>query len=370
MPRRLFALLLALGPLTACKDPSLAALPFTPNKGTVVLNGFGAQGMTLVPDTGTATSFLSLPATFDGAGLRIARDTALTTSSKGGGDQLYVVDLATGAKKAIQMPAASNPGGATLVQGQATAAIAVALRDSQAVAFITNVGAATPTVTVRRNVGTCPVDVVQFDVELYVLDANQNCRTDFSIVGPSRLLRLRFANTVIDTIPLGTTTFAATGMAVGGSSLYIGAFGNVNFGTGAVVNPGVLVKFDMDLRRIAASAVMPQNSFGTIPAPGRDGNVYAFVYDDATNFRGRVVRLDSTALSNVAPFISGTSFARLLAPDSTVANCAAIAVDTRGRLYCPVVGAAGASTMYVYNSNYLLIRTLNVGQGAVAVQAR
>jgi hypothetical protein len=370
MPRRLFALLLALGPLTACKDPSLAALPFTPNKGTVVLNGFGTQGMTLVPDTGTTTSFISLPATFDGAGMRVARDTALTTSSKGGGDQLYVVDLATGAKKAIQLPAASNPGGATLVVGQSTANIAVALRDSQAVAFITNLGSATPTVTLRRNVGTCPVDVVQFDVELYVLDANQNCRTDFSIVGPSRLLRLRFANSVIDTIPIGSTTFAATGMVQVGSAIYIGAFGNVNFGTGVVTNPGMLVKYDMDTRNILATATMPQNSFGTIPAPGRDGNVYAFVYNDASTFQGRVVRMDSTSLGTVAPYLPGTSFARLLAPDSTSANCAAVAVDTRGRLYCPVVGAAGASKMYVYNANYLLIRNLNVGQGAVAVQAR
>ncbi|MBI3791884.1 MAG: hypothetical protein HY275_13530, partial [Gemmatimonadetes bacterium] len=246
MPRRLFALALVL--LGACKDPSLSPLPFTPNKGTVVLNGYGLQGMTLVPDTGTATSFISLPASFDGAGMRIVRDTALTTSSKAGGDMLYLVDLVAGTKKAIQLPAASNPGGAALVVGRAEANIAVALRDSQAVAFITNPGSATPTVTLRRNVGQCPVDVMQFDVDLYVLDANQNCRTDFSIVGPSRLLRLHFANTSIDTIPLGANFYGATSMAALGSVIYIGAFGQVNFGASTVAWPGMLVKYDMDTR--------------------------------------------------------------------------------------------------------------------------
>ena len=356
--------------LGACSDPTLSALPFTPNKGTVVLNGFGLQGMTTVLDTGTATSFISLPATFDGASLRVIRDTALTTSSKLGGDLLYVVDVNTGIKKAIQMPAASNPGGAGLIIGRPEAQIAVALRDSQAVAFITNVGAVTPTVTLRRGIGQCPVDVAQFDTELYVLDANQNCRTNFSTVGPSRLLRLRFATNVIDTIPLAANVIGASNFAQAGSTIYIGGFGQVNFATGVVSQSGTLVKYDMDLRQIVGSVTMPAGSFGTLPAPGRDGNVYAFVYANATTFQGRAVRMDSTVLATAGPFLGTSTFANLLAPDSTAANCAALAVDSRGRLYCPVVGAAGASKMYVYNANFLLIRTINVGQGAVAVQAR
>ena len=84
----------------------------------------------------------------------------------------------------------------------------------------------------------------------------------------------------------------------------------------------------------------------------------------------RVVRMDSTALGSVGPYVNSGNFARLLAPDSSAANCTSIGVDTRGRLYCPIVQAAGVSKLYVYNANYLLIRTINVGQGAVAVQAR
>ncbi len=368
LPRHLFAL--ALLGAVACKDTSLDPLAFTPNKGTVVLNGYGQQGVTLVPDTGTATSFVSLPASFDGAYHRITRDTLLTTSSKAGGDLLHLVNLVTGTAKAIQLPAASNPGNATLVAGRSEANIVVALRDSQAIAFVTNLGNATPTITLRRNVGQCPVDVAQFDTELYVLDANLNCRTDYSVVGPSRLLRLRFANNVIDTIPLGSTIFGAANMTPQGASLYIGSFGNVNYGTGTVLQAGAIVKYDMDTRAIVVRGPMPPGTFGTVVSPGRDGNIYAWVSADASTFPGRVVRVDSTALAAAGPFLGSTTFANLRAPDSTAANCTAVAVDTRGRVYCPVVGAAGASKLYVYNANYLLIRTLNVGQGAVAVQAR
>ena len=368
MPRRLVCSVLIL--LAACKDASLGPLAFTPNKGTVVLNGFGQQGVTLVPDTGAATSFVSLPVTFDGAALRIQNDTAVTTSSKGGGDLLHLIDLVSGAKKSIQMPAASNPGGAALIVGRPEASVAVALRDSQAVAFVTNVGNATPTVTLRRNIGQCPVDVAQFDTDLYVLDANQNCRTDFSTVGPSRLLRIRFASTVIDTIPLGTTVIGGTNMEAKGSSLYIGGFGQVNFGTGVVSQAGTAVKFDLESRLVQQVVNLPPGSFGTVMAPGRDQYIYAFVYADAAFFNGRVVRMDSTALGSVGPYLNSGNFARLLAPDSSAANCTSIGVDSRGRLYCPIVQAAAASKMYVYNANYLLIRTINVGQGAVAVRAR
>ena len=369
MLRRLFvsALLLA----GACKDTSLNPLPFTPNKGTVVLNGFGLQGATLVPDTGLVSAgFISLPATFDGAFERIVRDTLLTTSSKGGGDLLYIVDLASGTKKPIQMPAASNPGNASLVAGRPEANIVVALRDSQAVAFITNPGSATPTVTLRRGVGQCPVDVAQFDAELYVLDANQNCRTDFSTVGPSRLLHLRFASNVIDTIPLGTTVIGASNMTMQGTSLYIGGFGQVNFGTGVVSQSGTIVKYDMENKVITVTGQMPFGTFGTVVSAGRDGLLYASVYGDATTFPGRVVRVDTTALATVGPYLPSSNFAALVAPDSTPASCVAVGVDTRGRVYCPVVGAAAASKLYVYNANFRLIRNINVGQGAVAVQAR
>ncbi len=369
MLRRLFvSALLVTG---ACKDTSLNPLPFTPNKGTVVLNGFGQTGVTLVPDTGTVSGgFISLPASFDGAFERIARDTVLTTASKFGGDILYVIDVNAGTKKAIQLPAASNPGSASLILGRPEANIAVALRDSQAVAFITNLGNATPTVTLRRNIGQCPVDVAQFDTELYVLDANQNCRTDFSTVGPSRLLRLRFASNVIDTIPLGATVIGASNMSTQGSSLYIAGFGQVNFVTGVVSQSGTIAKYDMDSKLLSGVGSMPAGSFGTVLTPGRDGLVYASVYANATTFPGRVVRVDTTALVSVGPFLPSGNFALLTAPDSTPANCVAVGVDTRGRIYCPVVGAASASKLYVYNANLLLIRNISVGQGAVAVQAR
>ena len=72
----------------ACSDS-----PTTPGarvaRGVVVLNGFGQQGVTLVPDTGNATGRINFGPDFDGGSLTVERDTAISTSSRGGGDQLY-----------------------------------------------------------------------------------------------------------------------------------------------------------------------------------------------------------------------------------------------------------------------------------------
>ena len=201
--RRLSALcapLVLLPLILACKDSSLATLAFNPTKGSVVLNGFGSQGVTLVPDTGAVTSSIAFGASFDGGSMRVERDTVLTTSSKAGGDLLYVSSLASGTVKTIQMPSGSNPGTATMSTGFTQGSIVVALRDSQAIAFVSNVGGATPIVSLVRGIGTCPGDVLVYEGAVWVLDANQNCRTTYASLGPSRLLRVSLAGLTIAAI--------------------------------------------------------------------------------------------------------------------------------------------------------------------------
>ena len=359
----------------ACSDNTLGVRPFVPTKGTVVLNGFGAQGVTLIPDTGATTSRIAFGASFDGAALHVERDTVLTTSSKAGGDLLYVASLTAGTVKTIQMPAGSNPGAATMTDGTVAGSIAVTLRDSQAVAFVSNPGAATPTITLVRGIGTCPSDLFFYAGAMWVLDANLLCRTTYAVAGPSRLLRVTLAGSTvstIDTIALGPNLKGATNMVRAGESAYVGGQGDVNFGTvpPTVVTPGGVTRVDLVTNAFGAFGPMPAGTFGTKVSVAGDGKLYAFVYANATTFQGRALRLAPTDLSFVGPFATGTSFLNLMAPDSTAANCVDVIGDVRGRIYCPVVGAAAASRVYVYNAAFNFIRNLPAGQGAVAISSR
>src|SRR4051812_35499120 len=86
----LTAIAVALGGLAACGDTMTDPAPGSGVNGVVVLNGFGQQGVTLVPDSGTATSRIDFGASYDGGGMALLRDTVISTSSKAGGDLLYV----------------------------------------------------------------------------------------------------------------------------------------------------------------------------------------------------------------------------------------------------------------------------------------
>ena len=361
--------------VVGCSDTSLGTTPFRPTKGTVVLNGFGSQGVTLVPDTGAITSSIAFGASFDGGTLRVERDTVLTTSSKGGGDLLYVASLASGTVKTIQMPTGSNPGTATMANGFTQGSIVVALRDSQAIAFVSNVGAVTPTVSLVRGIGTCPSDLFVFDGDVWVLDANQNCRSTYASIGPSRLLRVALSGLAIariDTISLGTTVKGATNMVRAGEFAYIGGGGDINYGTfpATIVQGGTIARVSLALSALQAVGNMPAGSFGTKVSVAADGALYAFVYADPSTFQGRAVRVDPGSLSFIGPFAGATSYLNLKAPDSTAANCVDVIGDIRGRLYCPVVGAGATSRLYVYNAALNFIRNLPVGQGAVAITSR
>ena len=357
--------------LSACKDSSLQPILAPTQKGTVVLNGFGLQGATLANDTTSATTRIPFGAAFDGSTSSIASDTLLTTSSKAGGDLLYVASLASGTLKTVQMPAGSNPAGALLF-GATTAQIAVALRDSQAVALVTNLSSATPTVTLLRNAGTCPVRVFAYDGELWVLDANQRCRTDYAVLGPSRLIHVPLVGTVRDTINLGVTVLGATSVVVKGDIAVVAGGGQVNFATvpATLVQGGTLVQVNMAGKAVIATAPTPAGSFGTTISLGKDGFLYTFVYADAATFVGRTMKVDFNALQAVGPQILGSAYLSLRHADSTLVNCAAVAGDIRGRIYCPENGAGSAATLYVYNLAGVLIRTIPAGQGAVDVGVR
>jgi hypothetical protein len=77
-----------------------------PASGIVVLDGFIQPGLTLVSDTGTATSRIAFGsgAEFDASEFSLERDTVLSTSSRAAGDLLYIADLHAGSMRRVQMP--------------------------------------------------------------------------------------------------------------------------------------------------------------------------------------------------------------------------------------------------------------------------
>jgi hypothetical protein len=101
-PRPAAAAAAAILVLAACGDSPTGVGAAVP-RGVVVLNGFGQQGVTLVADTGTSTARIDFGASFDGGGMTLERDTVLSTSSRGGGDQLYVADLRAGSLRRVQL---------------------------------------------------------------------------------------------------------------------------------------------------------------------------------------------------------------------------------------------------------------------------
>src|SRR5688500_14191540 len=61
-------------------------------RGIVVLDGFVQPGLTLLADSGSASSKLVFgpPSEFDAGGFTMLRDTVLAVSSRGAGDLLYI----------------------------------------------------------------------------------------------------------------------------------------------------------------------------------------------------------------------------------------------------------------------------------------
>ena len=133
--------------LAACGDNSVLNTTPQPPKGIIVLDGFVQPGLTLVADTGSATSRIAFgPSTeLDAGEFSLERDTVLAVSSRAAGDLLYIADIKAGAMRRVQLPRQSNPSRARLLRGTAgNTLIGVALRDSNAVALVSITGSVSP----------------------------------------------------------------------------------------------------------------------------------------------------------------------------------------------------------------------------------
>lgn len=368
-PRRAFTLLLALS-AAGCFDTT-EPTPTQVGRGVVVLHAFGALPRIAETDSAAPGPFLVLPPEFDGARLRLSRDTVLTTSSGFSGDnRLYVASLRNGTLLPVEMPARSVSAGAVLVGGFRGADVAVAHRGLGSVGLVTLAG--TPAVATLSDVGRCPYDVAQFGSLLFVLDQNAACNRDYSSLGESRLIVVPPAGVDRDTIPLGVEF--ATSMLVTGNRAYISSLGTTTYaadGTPTFVTPGAITVVELSSGIVLGTGRLPQGTSGADLRLGLDGRLYVTAYLN-TAYETGTYAMDLATLDYRGTRVAGAQHLRMVGADGRQVHCAAVTADRLGRLYCALNQGAGSSTsMVIFTNDGTEIRRFPTGgTGAVDIGMR
>lgn len=359
--------------LAGCGDDGvLDSSPQSP-KGIVVLDGFIQPGLTLVGDTGTATTRIALAsgAEFDAGGFTLTNDTALSVSSRAAGDLLYIADLKTGTMRRLQLPAKSNPSRARLLKGAGgQSLIGVALRDSSAIALVSVAGSGAPAITRITNAGRCPTDVFQYDNATWVVDANANCVTNYAVMGDVRLIRIPNTGTARDTIVLPGMRGSGAGAILSGDVAYISAGGDASFASFpyTLIASGSIAKVDLRTRRVLTQQTMPAGTYGGGAKLGGDGYLYVSLYEDLNSFRNRIIKLRSNDLS----IFGGATAAwmTLTGSNGSEVTCGSGVADALGRLHCLVNGTGSVTSVVVFNAVGREVRRVGAGQGGVDLALR
>lgn len=360
--------------LVACSaDDAIRPSPI-PSRGIVVLDGYVQPGLTLLGDTGTSSTRLALgsPAEFDAALFTLERDTVLAVSSRSAGDQLFIADLRAGTVKRVQLPVEGNGTRARLINGNGTARVLIALRDSQSVVNVAVPATGEATITRIENVGQCPIDAFRFENATWVVDANANCRTDYSAIGPVRLIRVPDAGTTRDTIVLSALRGSAAGVVLKGDVAFVTAIGDADFSAfPATLNaPAAIAKVDLRNRQVTAQQSLPSGAYFAVARLGLDNALYVSYYENLTTFTERVMQLrDDLTLAGTSP-TSPSGWRLFFDENNAEITCGSALADALGRVHCVSIGAASATSVLVFDQSGKLVRRVAAGQGGVDLALR
>lgn len=359
--------------LSACGNDGVVNTTPQPPKGIIVLDGFIQPGLTLVGDTGTATSRIAFAASteFDAGGFTLSNDTVLAVSSRAAGDLLYIADVKLGTMRRLQLPAVSNPSRARLLRAtNGQALIGVALRDSSAIALVSVTSSGVPTITRLANAGTCPTDLFQYDNATWVVDANANCRVNYAVLGDVRLIRIPNAGGARDTILISGARGSSADAIVIGDVAYVTAGGDASFAKFpyTLLASGRVTKVDLKNKRVLTQKSMPANTYGAGAKLGGDGFLYVSLYEDLTSFKNRIVKLRADDLSIVSG--AATSWLALTGTAGAEVTCGSAVADQLGRLHCIVNGTGSATSLIVFDPAGREIRRVPAGQGGVDLAIR
>jgi hypothetical protein len=362
--------LLALADIAACSD-STSPGPVGGAIGAIVLNSVGETGVTILPASGDAPRHIDFGSSFDGVTFTVARDTALSTSSRGGGDQLFIADLQSNTVQIAQMPKASNPGGVTFVPsgapGSTQGDIVVALRDSGAVAQVQRAAAdaSAPLQThLLSNAGRCPYDVAFHGAELWSLDANERCEDNsYARLGAGRLIRVSLTDAGRDTIILPDAALGPLRAFVIGDDAYV--FSTGDYTTGA---PATFTKVSLTQRRVLGVGLLPPSIVGLGATLGNDGRLYAAAFD-FTGFEPHVYAMDPATLTLTGTMAAGVQYLDLVNEDGTQAQCSAATADRDHDVYCVENGSVSASVV-VFDATGKFLRSAAAGTSAYDIAIR
>ena len=357
---------IALATLVACDDstgPDRPPLAF----GAIVLNTYGEPGITVTPEDSGASTHIDFGSSFDAAAFTLHEDTVLATSSKSGGDLLYIAELSAGSLRTVQLPAGSNPANVAVVPtnipGADSGRYAVALRDSGAIAQV-RLDPAGDRVRVIANAGLCPTDVIFHGAGAWSVDANQTCFSDYTSQGPSRLVFVPLLQAGRDTIELAAAAVGAQRAFLIGDDAFIYASGDY-FQTSASVS-----RVDLSSRQITGTLPFPAGVYGAAMRLGADGLLYVTAAEaSVTPYAPRVYTVDPETMTFQGPFLQGAQHRTLIKSDGSQAACAAATADQDGRIYCVENGNVLA-TLLVFNPDGSFVRSAPAGTLAADITLR
>lgn len=331
----------------------------------LVLNTYGQTGITLVADTGASGVHLDLPDSYDGSVFDVRGDTLVTAASKAGGDVLYIASIPNRAVTPVQLPGASNPAGAVFVpagvQGAGAARYAVALRDSGAIAFVAAASAGT-VVSIVRNAGQCPYDVLFAGGLTWSLDSNQDCRGFYASLGPVRLIRVALDGAQRDTIMLGDSVRGASRAYVAGTTAFVFASGD--FGA----RQASVTKVDLGTRAVIKTLRLPAGVYGTAMRLGLDGHLYV-TGSGFTPYEPRVYSIETATLAFRGPRVAGGQMLDLRTTTGALARCDAATADAAGLVYCVSNGQV-LSRLFVFSLSGIELRSVTTGTLASDIALR
>lgn len=356
----------ALVAVVGCGGATSPTTPPPAGASIVVLNGYGATGLTIIPAGDSASRHLDFGSAFDGATFAMANDSVLSTSSKAEGDQLYVADLTSGSVTRLQLPAASDPAGAAFLPGAMSDSghVAVALRDSMALAqvrLVDSAGSVTSVVRLLRQAGQCPDDVFPYGGALWAVDANEQCTGDYHVMGAGRLVRVPLDSGARDTIPLGSAAVAPVRAFVVGTRAYVLTSGDFS------TVPGAVVAVDLDARTVVATLPFPGTEYGVGMRLGADGALYAVA--SGNPYAPRLYRIDPATMQFTLPAGAAGPAFPLVDSAGQPASCDAATADAAGQVICVQNGNVSA-TVAVFDSTGHLLRTTAGGSLAFDVATR
>ncbi len=337
--RRILCAAFAALALCACNDSTGIPGLSGGRASVVVLNGVGETGVTLVPFDGASSAHIDFGAAFDGAVFTVQNDTVLSTSSSFGGDQLYVADLVARTLRRTQLPAGSNPAGAAFFPGGTAGALArqvvVALRNTGQLAVVELTDPAL--VTTFDGAGTCPADVIFHNGEIWAVDENLACDSDFSTLGTGRLIRVPLDGSAADTIDLGPLSVSAQRAVVRSGVAFILSGGDF------ASTPGAVSRVDLTTQQVTATLPLPAGVFGVDLSLGKDGRLY--VTAAGTPFVPHVYIVDPATMAFVRPGPASDGHIVLVREDGSEASCFAATADAQGNIYCVDNGDVTATVL-------------------------